>query len=66
MKPTEIDEIKMLMDRGKKITTEQKNIVKGRFWEPHTDYTTDKWRGTPKARMSFFKTPITVEPEMLM
>jgi uroporphyrinogen-III decarboxylase len=66
MKTTEIDEIKRLMDKVRKITTEQKNIVKGRFWEPHTDYTTDKWRGTPKARRSLPKTPITVEPEMPM
>ena len=66
MNTEELDEIKILMDRVREISQDQKNIEKNKFWEPHTDYTTDKWRGTPKVRDNLPKAPIMVEPEMTM
>jgi uroporphyrinogen-III decarboxylase len=60
------DLIQRLQDRVLSIVDEQKNKQKARFWKPHTDYTTDKWRGTPHARSTLPKAPVTVEPEMPM
>jgi uroporphyrinogen-III decarboxylase len=54
------------MNKVRAITKDPKNIEKSRFWEPHSDYTTDKWRGTPRPRRNLPKAPITVEPEMPM
>jgi uroporphyrinogen-III decarboxylase len=35
-------------------------------WEPQPDTARDKWRGTPRARKSIDRAPITIEPEMTM
>lgn len=66
MKEAEKNELKKLLDRVREISGEPKNLQKGMSWRTHTDYTTDKWRGTPKPRRSLPKAPITVEPEMPM
>jgi hypothetical protein len=58
--------LKQLLDTVRNIAKDPKNAEKSEFWELHSDYTTDKRRGTPRPRIDLPKAPSTVEPEMPM
>jgi hypothetical protein len=66
MKSNGESDLKQLLDMVRNISKDPKNAEKSKYWEPHSDYTTDKWRGTPRPRRNLPKAPITVEPEMPM
>ena len=60
------NEIKALMDQIRDISTDQKNLERIKYWQPYPNTARDKWRGTPKARSTIERAPITIEPEMTM
>jgi uroporphyrinogen-III decarboxylase len=60
------DEIKILMDRIREISTDPKNLERIQYWQPQPDTARDKWRGTPKASSTIPRAPIMIEPEITM
>ena len=60
------NEINVLMDQIRHISTDQKNLERAQYWQPYPNTARDKWRGTPKARSTIKRAPIMIEPEMTM
>jgi hypothetical protein len=60
------EEVRVLLERVREISMEEKNRKKTDFWEPQPETARDHWRGTPKPRRDVRRAPITVEPEIPM
>ena len=66
MRVTDNNEIQKLMDTIQDLATDPANQKRLTLWESQPDTARDKWRGTPRARKSIDRAPITIEPEMTM